>query len=130
MAAYDSIMRPLMSWDRELSDPSWRRYFDILKEKGVDKLGDNSFGVAKGMWSAPTPDTPTFDPRFQSSSVSDVSQDDKGDFSIQRRPSNSIGSPNPSLSGIWNATMPQDPNGFEAKQENYMTRRRGRGRAI
>lgn len=129
MAAYDSIMRPLLSWNRELSDPSWRRWFDTLKEQGVDKLADNSVGVARGMWSAPEPDKPTFDPRYQSSSFRDVTQGDDGSYAIQRRHSNSIGSPNPSLSGIYRATNAPDPNGAIARQDNYMTRRAGRRRA-
>jgi|RhiMethySRZTD1v2_1073278.scaffolds.fasta_scaffold337805_2 hypothetical protein len=37
----------------ELSDPAWRRWFDILKEQGVDRLADSSVGVHKGMWSMP-----------------------------------------------------------------------------
>lgn len=39
MAGYDAINRPLLSWDRPLGDASWRRWFDILRAKGVDRIG-------------------------------------------------------------------------------------------
>lgn len=37
------INRPLKPWDRELSDPAWRKWFDILKDMNVDRIG-GSFG--------------------------------------------------------------------------------------
>ena len=33
------INRPLKSWNFELQDPSWRRWFDTLKALGVGRLG-------------------------------------------------------------------------------------------
>ena len=38
------INRPLADWSRPLSDPAWRRWFDILKEQGVTGLADSSIG--------------------------------------------------------------------------------------
>lgn len=34
-----AINRPLLSWDRPLADAGWRRWFDTLKEQGVDRIG-------------------------------------------------------------------------------------------
>lgn len=36
--------------DRPLQDAGWRRWFDILKAKGVTKLGDASVGRKRGMF--------------------------------------------------------------------------------
>ncbi len=44
-----AINRPFKSWDYELSDPQWRRWFDRLKENNVSGLSDASVGVKKGM---------------------------------------------------------------------------------
>ena len=56
--------------NQELSDPAWRRWFDILKAQGVDQLSDNAIGALKGMWSMPAPSQPTFNPSFQASAQS------------------------------------------------------------
>ena len=45
-----AINRPLLPWDRELQDPSWRRWFDTLKAQGVTGLADNSVGAKRGMF--------------------------------------------------------------------------------
>ena len=52
-----AINRPFKAWDYELQDPSWRRWFDTLKQNNVSGLGDYAVGQLKGMFpaqSAPT----------------------------------------------------------------------------
>lgn len=44
-----NINRPLLPWDRPLQDAGWRRWFDILKEQGVDKIGGARSVKAPGM---------------------------------------------------------------------------------
>ena len=48
---------PLKAWDRPLGDASWRRWFDILQNEGVDKLGGVSSLVPMGV---ATPDAENF----------------------------------------------------------------------
>lgn len=55
----------------ELSDPSWRKWFDMLfAQTGENpQLADNSVGVKRGMFSAPAERVNTFDPVSQRSAV-------------------------------------------------------------
>lgn len=46
------IGRPLADWSRPLTDPAWRRWFDILKEQGVESIGPTY--PAGPAWSLPT----------------------------------------------------------------------------
>lgn len=73
---------------RELSDPTWRRWFDRLKALGVDKLAAGpSFN---------DPYTPTFDPRTQGSAVVETTPEqlkDKRPGVRMTRKSRSLGTP-------------------------------------
>lgn len=44
------VSGPLGDHARELSDPAWRKWFDMVKARGVTKMGDASVGAKRGMF--------------------------------------------------------------------------------